>query len=70
VSERKKNVGTVLMSFGGFIMIIEIVGILTGTLVGPEFLYFMGGVLEGSGVVLFLGGFVTREEYNPSRELI
>ncbi|MFW9925378.1 MAG: hypothetical protein ACFFDM_01285 [Candidatus Thorarchaeota archaeon] len=62
MSERRKKIGTVLMSFGGLIMIIEIVGILTGTLGGPEIFYFLGGLLDGVGVVFFLGGFVIREE--------
>lgn len=63
MSERRKNIGTVLMSVGGFIMLIEIIGILTGTLGGPEIFYFLGGLLEGLGVVLFLGGFVISEEH-------
>jgi hypothetical protein len=67
VSERRKNIGTILMSVGGFIILIEIVGILTGTLGGPEILYFLGGVLEGMGMVFFLGGFAIREEYIGTR---
>ena len=59
-----------LMSFGGLIMLIEIVGLITGTLGGPEILYFLGGVLEGIGVVFFLGGFVIREDYQENKELI
>ncbi|MHA1963957.1 MAG: hypothetical protein ACXACG_09795 [Candidatus Thorarchaeota archaeon] len=70
MSERRTNIGTVLMSFGGLIILIEIVGILTGTLGGPEVLYFLGGVLEGVGIVFFLGGFVIREEYKKNRELM
>jgi len=58
------------MSFGGLIILIEIVGILTGTLGGPEILYFLGGVLEGVGVVFFLGGFVIREECRTKKELM
>ena len=58
------------MSVGGLIILIEIVGILTGTLGGPELLYFLGGVLEGVGVVFVLGGFVIREEYGKKRELM
>jgi hypothetical protein len=58
------------MSFGGLIMLIEIVGMLTGTLGGPEILYFLGGVLEGVGVVFFIGGFAIREECQENRELI
>jgi hypothetical protein len=70
VSERKKSIGTVFMSFGGLIMLIEIVGMLTGTLGGPEILYFLGGVLEGVGVVFFIGGFAIREECQENRKLI
>lgn len=58
------------MSIGGFIMLIEIIGILTSSLGGPEILYFLGGVLEGVGVVFFLGGFAIREECQKSQELI
>jgi hypothetical protein len=70
VSERRKSIGTVLMSVGGIIMLLEIVGILTGTLGGPEFLYFLGGVLEGMGFVFFLGGFAIREEVIRNREML
>ncbi|MFW9834784.1 MAG: hypothetical protein ACFFEK_12365 [Candidatus Thorarchaeota archaeon] len=70
MSERKRNIGTVFMSFGGLIMLIEIVGMLTSTLGGPEILYFLGGVLEGVGVVFFIGGFAIREECQDNRELI
>jgi hypothetical protein len=70
VSERRKNIGTILMSFGGLIMLIEIVGILTGTLGGPEILYFLGGVLEGVGVVFVLGGFLIREDYVKNKEMM
>lgn len=58
------------MSVGGFIMLIEIVGMLAGTIVGPEILYFLGGILEGMGVVFFLGGFAIREESLKNRELM
>ena len=58
------------MSFGGLIMLIEIVGMLTGTLGGPEILYFLGGDLEGVGVVFFIGGFAIREECQENMELI
>jgi len=70
MSERRKSIGTILMSFGGLIMLLEIVGILTGTLGGPEILYFLGGVLEGVGFVFFLGGFAIREEYSRKTELV
>jgi hypothetical protein len=70
VLERRKSIGTVLMSVGGFIMLIEIVGMLAGTIGGPEILYFMGGVFEGMGVVFFLGGFVIREEFQNTKELM
>lgn len=58
------------MSVGGFIMLLEILGILTGTLGGPELLYFLGGVLDGVGFVLFLGGFAIREESIQNREMM
>jgi hypothetical protein len=70
MSERRKSIGTILMSFGGLIMLLEIVGILSGTLGGPEILYFLGGVLDGVGFVFFLGGFAIREEYSRKTELI
>jgi hypothetical protein len=56
-----------LLSVGGFIILIEIVGILTGTLGGPEMFYFVGGLFEGLGVVLFLGGFAVLEESRTER---
>jgi hypothetical protein len=59
-----------MMSFGGIIMLLEIVGILTGTLGGPEILYFLGGVLEGLGMVFVLGGFAIREEYIGKMEMM
>ena len=55
------------MSVGGFIILIEIFGILTGTLGGPEIVYFLGGLLEGVRVVFFLGGFAILEEYRKLR---
>lgn len=55
------------MAVGGFIMLIEIVGILTGTLGGPEIFYFLGGLLDGLGVILFLGGFAILEESRTER---
>jgi len=70
VSERKRNIGTVLMSIGGFIMLFEIVGLITGTLGGPEILYFLGGVLEGTGVVFFVGGFLIKENSINGREMM
>ena len=68
MSERRKNIGTIFMSGGGLILLLEIVGLLTGTLGGPRILYFLGGVLEGMGVVFFLAGFVIREEYIRNME--
>ncbi|MHA2079149.1 MAG: hypothetical protein ACXABN_17330 [Candidatus Thorarchaeota archaeon] len=68
MSERKKNIGTVLLSIGSFIILLEIVGIFTGTLGGPPFLYFLGGALDGVGMVFFIGGFVIREEYGKNLE--
>jgi hypothetical protein len=70
MSEKKRSIGTVLMTIGGFIMVIEIVGMLIGTIVGPEVLYFLGGVLDGMGVVFFLSGFVIQEKSSIDRELI
>ena len=57
------------MTIGGFIMVIEIVGMLIGTIVGPEVLYFLG-VLDGMGLVFFLSGFVIQEKSSIDRELI
>ena len=54
-------------------MIYEIVGMLTGVFIGPEALYFLGGMLEGWGVVFFLGGFAVLEEgrkYRKTSELM
>lgn len=68
--ERKREMGTVLMSFGGLIMLIEILGMLTGTLGGPPLLYFLGGLSEGLGVVLFISAFVIRGEYEKRREML
>jgi hypothetical protein len=70
VSERKKNIGTILLALGSIIMLFEIVGILSGTLGGSPFLFFLGGVLDGLGMVFFLGGFAIREEYGKNREMI
>jgi hypothetical protein len=73
VSERKRNIGTVLMSVGGLIMLFEIFGLLTGIFIGPESLYFLGGMLEGTGVVFFLCGFAFLEEgrkYRKTSELM
>ena len=67
MSERRKNIGTVLMSIGGLIMLIEIVGILTGVFLGPEVLYFLGGMLDGWGVIFFLSGFAFLEEGRKCR---
>lgn len=63
MSERRKKIGTVLLSVGFLIILIEIGGILTGTLGGPEIFYFLGGLLEGVGVVFFFSGFAILEEY-------
>jgi hypothetical protein len=73
VSESRKNIGAILMSIGGFIMLFEIFGLMTGVFIGPEALYFLGGVLEGTGVVLFLCGFAVLEEgrkYRKTSELM
>ena len=50
------------MSIGSFIMLIEIIGFLTGLFIGPDALYFFGGMFEGVGVVFFLSGFAILEE--------
>ncbi len=70
MSERKKNIGTILLTVGSFIMLLEIIGIFTGTLGGPPILYFLGGVLEGIGVVFVLGGFVIREQQVRNKEIM
>ncbi|MGD9395440.1 MAG: hypothetical protein PVJ05_03335 [Candidatus Thorarchaeota archaeon] len=69
MSERRRNIGTVLMSIGGLIMLIEIVGFLTGVFLGPEALYFLGGMLEGVGVVFFLCGLAILEEGRKYRKM-
>ncbi len=70
MSERRKNLGTILLSFGGLIMLFEIVGFLTGVIVGPGLLYFLGGVLEGVGIVFFLSGFVIRSGITQNIEMM
>ncbi len=70
MSERRKKIGTVFLSIGGLIILIEIIGLLTGSFVGPEVLYFLGGVLEGVGVVFFLSDFVIRNGYTPTKEMM
>jgi len=68
MSERKRKIANVCLSIGGFIILLEIVGILSGTLGGPPILYFMGGLLEGVGVVFFFGGFAFLEESRTERK--
>jgi hypothetical protein len=68
--EKRKNVGTILMAFGGFILLLEIIGILTNTLGEPLFLYFIGGLLEGLGMVFILDGFVFRAVGSQNMEMI
>lgn len=70
MSERRRNIGTVLMSFGSLIILIEILGFLTGVFIGPEAFYFLGGMLEGIGVVFFLCGFAILEEGRKMRKLM
>ena len=70
MSERKKNIGTILLSFGSFFILFEIFGLLTGIFIGPAPLYFLGGVIEGVGVVFFLSGFLIREDYVKTREMM
>ena len=53
--------GTVFLSFGMLIILLEIVGMFTGIFIGPDFLYFLGGFLDGLGVVFVVSGFVIRE---------
>lgn len=50
-------------------MLIEIVGFLTGVFLGPEALYFLGGMLEGVGVVFFLCGLAILEEGRKYRKM-
>ena len=70
MSERRKNLGNGFLTIGTFIILIELVGILTGTLGGPEIIYFLGGMFEGIGVVFVLSGFLIRESYVKTREMI
>ncbi len=70
MSMKRKEIGTVLMSVGGFIMLIEVVGMLTGTLGGPEILYFLGGLLDGLGLVFVLGGLAISDEYRKKWEMM
>ncbi len=67
---KRSNIGTVFMAIGGFIMLLEIFGMLTGVFGGPELLYFVGGLLDGLGLVFVLGGFVIREEYRHKWEMM
>ena len=62
--------GTIFLSIGSIIILFEIVGILTGTFWWPPALYFLGGVLEGMGVVFFIGGFLIRENYQNNSEMM
>lgn len=70
MSERKKNIGTVFLSFGGLIILLEIFGLITGFFVGPDFLYFAGGALEGLGIVFIISGFLIREEYGQNKGMM
>ena len=67
---KRRNLGNVFLAIGSLIMLIEIVGMLTGTLSGPEILYFLGGAFEGIGVVFVLEGFLIRKDYIKNREMI
>ncbi|MFW9767246.1 MAG: hypothetical protein ACFFF9_01315 [Candidatus Thorarchaeota archaeon] len=67
MAETKRRIGNVLLSIGSFFILIEIIGILTDTLGGPSIFYFLGGLVEGLGVVFFLGGIAFREEYEKNR---
>ena len=44
--------------------------LLTGVFVGPAALYFLGGVLEGVGVVFVLSGFLIRNDYVKAKEMM
>ena len=51
-------------------MLLMIVGMFTNIFVVPDFLYFVGGVLEGVGVVFVLSSFVIKEDYTRNIELM
>ena len=68
MSEMKRKIGSVLLSIGSFFILIEVIGILTDTLGGPPIFYFIGGLIEGLGVVFFLGGFAILEESRTDRK--
>jgi len=70
VSERRNNLGIVFLALGSIIMLFEIAGILTGTLGGPPFLYFLGGAFEGIGVVFFISGILIRDNYQENRKMM
>ena len=70
MSERKRSIGTVLLSIGSIIMLLMMVGMFTNIFVVPDFLYFIGGVLEGVGVVFFLSSFVIKEDYTQNIEMM
>ena len=70
MSERKKNIGTILLSIGSLFILFELFGLMTGILVGPAALYFLGGVIEGVGVVFVLSGFLIRNDYVKTREMM
>jgi hypothetical protein len=70
VSEKKKNIGTILLSIGSLFILFELFGLMTGIFVGPAALYFLGGVIEGVGVVFVLSGFLIRNDYVKTREMM
>ena len=70
MSERKKNIGTILLSIGSLFILFELFGLMTGIFVGPAALYFLGGVIEGVGVVFVLSGFLIRNDYVKTREMM
>ena len=70
MSERKKNIGTILLSIGSLFILFELFGLMTGVFVGPAALYFLGGVIEGVGVVFVLSGFLIRNDYVKTREMM
>ena len=57
------------MSIGGFIILIEIVGVLIRVFIGPGPLYFLGGIFEEWGVAFLLCGFAVLEEGRKYRKM-
>ena len=70
MSERKKNIGTILLSIGSLFILFELFGLMTGIFVGPAALYFLGGVIGGVGFVFVLSGLLIINEYVKTREMM